>query len=484
MALMKHEKILLADDDAQMLAMLSEFLRGLGYAVSAVPDGWQAMEALKATEFHLAVLDLKLPGYSGLDLLSYVKANAPRTEVILFTGHGGVDSAIQALRLGAYDYLLKADLRLVEFQAVVSRALERRRLSQSNRELLNNLRQAQKELSKQRCAELTHVRRIGEALAVPLTWEQLFHGLLNMIWETVPLDVLGIQFQGAHQELSLEAYRRHPSVSNEEFQDFKGWLQVRFDQECQEAPEGPAAEAPVKPPLAEMLCEKAQVDEVLAVIGGGRGGPFTPEEQELFHIFVLQGEAALKNLVLFEEVKSLAIRDGLTGLYNYRHFWEMLVHEVELSRRYGKPLSMLFLDLDNFKVINDTLGHPQGDVVLKTLAAYLKSAVRHADVVCRYGGEEFVLLLPHTAPAQAMLLAERLRQKISELTIPLPNRDLQFTVSIGVAGLTDNMTGADLLDTADAALYRAKQAGRNKVCGPEGVVAAAEGEGVAEAESR
>jgi diguanylate cyclase (GGDEF)-like protein len=144
---------------------------------------------------------------------------------------------------------------------------------------------------------------------------------------------------------------------------------------------------------------------------------------------------------------------------------------------------MLFLDLDNFKVINDTLGHPQGDVVLKTLATYLKSAVRHADVVCRYGGEEFVLLLPHTAPGQAMLLAERLRQKISELTIPLPNRDLQFTVSIGVAGLTDNMTGADLLDTADAALYRAKEAGRNKVCGPEGVLPAPE-EDAAEAEGR
>jgi diguanylate cyclase (GGDEF)-like protein len=470
MALMKHEKILLADDDAQMLGMLTEFLRGLGYSVSAVPDGWQAMEALKATEFHLAVLDLKLPGYSGLDLLSFVKANAPRTEVILFTGHGGVDSAIQALRLGAYDYLLKSDLRLVEFQAVVSRALERRRLAQSNRELLSNLRQAQKELSKQRCTELTHVRRIGEALAVPLTWEQLFHGLLNMIWETLSLEVLGIEFQGAGKELSLEAYRRHPSVPNEEFLKFKGWLQSRFKQECVESQEDVAASMPSEQPFPEILCEKAQVDEILAVIAAGRGNPLTPEEKELFHIFVLQGEAALKNLVLFEEVKSLAIRDGLTGLYNYRHFWEMLVHEVELSRRYGKPLSMLFLDLDNFKVINDTLGHPQGDVVLKTLAAYLQSAVRHADVVCRYGGEEFVLLLPHTGPGQAMFLAERLRQKISELTIPLPNRDLQVTVSIGVAGLKDTMAGADLLDTADAALYRAKQAGRNKVCGPEGVV--------------
>ena len=459
---MKHEKILLADDDVQILEMLSEFLRGLGYAVSAVADGWQAMEALKATEFHLAVLDLKLPGYSGLDLLSYVKANAPRTEVILFTGHGGVDSAIQALRLGAYDYLLKADLHLGELQAVVSRALERRRLAQSNRELLTNLRQAQKELSKQRCAELTQVRRIGEALAVPLTWEQLFHGLLNLIWESLALDVLGMEFQGAGKELSLEAYRRHPAVRENELAQFKSWLQARFQQECLENPEGLVACAPPEKPFPEMLCEKAQVNGVLAVVAAGRNPPFTPEEKELFHIFVLQGEAALKNLILFEEVKALAIRDGLTGLYNYRHFWELLVHEVELSRRYAKPLSMLFLDLDNFKVINDTLGHPQGDVVLKTLAAYLKGAVRHADVVCRYGGEEFVLLLPHTGPEQALVLAERLRQKISELTIPLPDRDLAFTVSIGVAGLKENMSGAELLDAADAALYRAKHAGRNR----------------------
>ncbi len=467
---MREEKILLADDDVQMLEMLSEFLRGLGYAVSAVADGWQAMEAIGATEFHLAVLDLMLPGYSGLELLSYLKANAPRTEVILFTGHGGVDSAIQALRLGAYDYLLKADLRLEEFQAVVTRALERRRLSLNNRELLSNLRQAQKELAKQRGAELTQVRRIGEALAVPLTWEQLFHGLLNLIWDSLPLDVLGLEFQGASQELSLEAFRRHPAIPESGFGKFKAWLQARFKQERRENRHSGVEHCPLpEQPLPEILCEKVQVDGILAVIAAGRDTPFTQEETELFHIFVLQGEAALKNLVLFEEVKALAIRDGLTGLYNYRHFWELLSHEVELARRYGKPLSMLFLDLDNFKVINDTLGHPQGDAVLKTLAAYLQGAVRHADVVCRYGGEEFVLLMPHTPPPQAMVMAERLRQRISELTIPLPERDLQFTVSIGVAGLKEGMSGADLLDEADAALYRAKQAGKNKVCGPEGV---------------
>jgi diguanylate cyclase (GGDEF)-like protein len=471
---MKSERILLADDDPRMRETMGAFLGGLGYAVSTAADGEQAREALKAGEFHLAVLDLKLPGYAALDLLAYIKANTLHTEVILFSGPDGVDSAIQGLSLGAYDYLLKSDLRLDRLQLVVSRALERRRLFQSNRELANDLRRTQKELSRQRGAELSQVRRIGEALAVPLTWEQLFHGLLNLIWESLSLSVLGLEFQGIGRELSLEAYRRHSSIPETALLKFKGWLQARFQQECLMHPQGLAACAPPEKPLSEMLCEKAQVGEVLAIIAGGRSVPFTEQERDLFHICVLQGEAALKNLVLFEEVKALSIRDGLTGLYNYRHFWEMLVHEVELSRRYGSPMALLFLDLDNFKVINDTLGHPQGDLVLKALAAYLQDAVRHADLVCRYGGEEFVLLLPRTATDQALSLAERLRQKIAELTFRLADLEVKVTVSIGVAGLEEGMSGEDLLEVADAALYRAKQAGKNQVCGPEAVFPAPE----------
>ena len=140
-----------------------------------------------------------MPGVSGLELLSRIKTNFPHTEVILFTGHAELDSAIQALRLGAYDYLLKSELRLDNLQAVVARALERRRLALSNRELMDNLRRAQKELSKQRSQDLTRVRRLGEALAVPLTWEQLFHGLLNLIWESMPLKILGMEFRGPQE---------------------------------------------------------------------------------------------------------------------------------------------------------------------------------------------------------------------------------------------------------------------------------------------
>jgi diguanylate cyclase (GGDEF)-like protein len=171
--------------------------------------------------------------------------------------------------------------------------------------------------------------------------------------------------------------------------------------------------------------------------------------------------------VLYEQVRSLAIRDGLTGLYNYRYFWEVLHREVELSRRYRHPLSLLFLDLDDFKKVNDTLGHQVGDMVLKALGDYLQSAVRQVDLVCRYGGEEFIVLLAATEFSQAQIIAERLCQGISQIKIELPDQELHFTVSIGVTELEPNMDGDTLVKAADAAMYRAKQAGKNRVCGPE-----------------
>jgi diguanylate cyclase (GGDEF)-like protein len=462
----QKEKILLAETEPQMLAKLSEMLRQQGYAVRAVADGLEAQKALEEEKFHLALLDLGLPGLSGLELLSRIKSDSPYTEVILFTGKADLDSALQALRLGAYDYLLKSEMRLKNLASVVARALERRRLVQSNQELLLHLRRAQGELAQQHSQDLSRLQRLGESLAVPLTWEQLFHGLVSMIWDSLDLQVLGMKFQGPRKELTLEAYRHRPGLREEVLASFKVWLTRGLNllaESGQETPENPGLEKP----FPEILWAKIHTAESLALVAGGRQTPFTLEESKLFGVIVLKGKAALKNLELFEEVKSLAVRDGLTGLYNYRHFWEILAHEVEQSRRYLTPLSLLFLDLDNFKVVNDTLGHAQGDVVLKTLAGYLREGLRQADVICRYGGEEFVVLLPKTPVEQAMKLAERLRRKIAEIVIPLPEHDLQFTVSIGVAGLLPGMAGQGLVEAADAAMYRAKQAGKNQVCGPE-----------------
>jgi two-component system, cell cycle response regulator len=456
---MAGERILLADDDRQLRQTLQEFLTGQRYEVTTAADGYEALAALQAEEFALALLDLRLPGYSGLDLLSRLKARSPDTEVILFTGHAGVDTAVQALRLGAYDYLMKGNLRLTDLQTLVARALERRHLARKNRELVEHIAKAQEELVSRRARELAQVRQIAETLAGPLTWDQLIRGLVNLIWDSLPLEVLGLELGGSEGHLPLSAYRRHPDVPEATYQAFEDRLQ------------GQVTPDPVTPeagtPLPAMLWQRLAVGDIILAAGAGRHEPFTPEEAELFRIFILQGEAGIKNLVLFDQVKSMAIRDSLTGLYNYGYFKEALHYEVEKSRRYHTPLSLLFLDIDNFKQINDTLGHLKGDKIMRQVAVILKKGIRQADLLCRYGGDEFVMLLSQTPPDQALVLAERLREGVAQSAINRPGAALRVTVSIGVAGLEPEMTTEGLIKAADKAHYRAKEAGRNRVAGPE-----------------
>ncbi|MGA9754573.1 MAG: GGDEF domain-containing response regulator [Desulfobaccales bacterium] len=453
---MTGDAILLADDDLQLMGTIQEFLDSQGYAVTTAADGQAAMAALQNQEFALAILDLMLPDCSGLDLLSHIKAHTPDTEVILFTGHAGLESAVQALRSGAYDYLVKADLRLADLQTLVARALERRRLARENRELAEHISKAQEELAQRRARELTHVRQIAETLAGPLTWDQLIRGLVNLIWDSLSLELLGLEVRGPARELPQAAYRRQPDVPDARFQTFQNVLQGLL------APESPTP--PATTPVAAMLWQRVEVGNITLAAGAGRQEPFTPEEIELFRIFILQGEAGIKNLVLFNQVKSMAIRDALTGLYNYGYFKEALHYEVEKCRRYKTPLSLLFLDIDNFKQVNDTLGHLKGDKIMRQVATILKKGIRQADLLCRYGGDEFVILLSQTPADQAMGLAERLCRRIAQSPLA---QGLTVTVSIGVSGLNPQMSMESLIQAADEAHYRAKQAGKNRIAGPE-----------------
>jgi diguanylate cyclase (GGDEF)-like protein len=161
-----------------------------------------------------------------------------------------------------------------------------------------------------------------------------------------------------------------------------------------------------------------------------------------------------------------AMRDQLTRSYNRRFADERLAAEVSFAHRHGTPLSLLLLDVDEFKRVNDTLGHPAGDAVLRVLGAALQRTVRTEDVVARWGGEEFVVIARGIDARNAYIFAERIRKTIAALSIPWETRPLRVTVSVGVATM-DAVSGivsqAALLEAADKALYRAKAGGRNRV---------------------
>jgi len=164
-------------------------------------------------------------------------------------------------------------------------------------------------------------------------------------------------------------------------------------------------------------------------------------------------------------LKQLSITDSLTGLYNHAEFYRLLTEELKRSRRYGSPVSLLMLDIDYFKRINDTHGHQAGDNVLLVLADMIVKAVRPVDKAARYGGEEFAVILPETDAAGALLTAERLRERVEEKLINIGRgRTVGITVSIGVAGFPgDAQTEDTLVGKADEAMYASKVAGRNRV---------------------
>ena len=164
------------------------------------------------------------------------------------------------------------------------------------------------------------------------------------------------------------------------------------------------------------------------------------------------------------DLETLAAVDWLTGLYNRRHFETLAQAELARSQRYMRPLTVMMMDLDHFKDVNDTYGHATGDRVLQALATVCLATKRDADVIARIGGEEFALLLPETTDTAAAQFAERLRQQIRDCAPVVEGEKLPITVSIGIAGATATTSGVQpLLNNADQALYQAKHTGRNRV---------------------
>jgi diguanylate cyclase (GGDEF)-like protein len=176
---------------------------------------------------------------------------------------------------------------------------------------------------------------------------------------------------------------------------------------------------------------------------------------------------ALRNALLYREALESALRDPLTGVANRAALDAALKREVSLSRRHKLPLSVLLLDIDKFKNINDTYGHSTGDTVLQVLTQGVNACIRTSDVQARYGGEEFVVVLPGTDRDGALLLAARIRRHIETLSCEMPVASgavaLRFTVSIGVATFDGKEDSAGLVHRADVAMYAAKQLGGNQV---------------------
>ncbi len=318
-------------------------------------------------------------------------------------------------------------------------------------------------------------RRIGQALQGD--------GLYSLVLEAVATRVGAQQaslaiFDAATARLSIVATRGYPSVLVEDLRiaPGEGVIGEVFASRRPQLVADAGRELP--PPhrrryrtgsfMALPLFAGAEGLGVLTLADREDGQPFTRQDLTVARAFAAPATLGLVAARLTEQARTLAHAaavDALTGLFNRRYFETRLDEEISRARRYGLDLALLVIDADDFKQLNDRLGHLTGDRVLRTMADTLRRSVRGFDVCTRFGGEEFAILMPGSHAAAAVQSAERIRQRIEShrfdlLLIP---SELHPTISVGVAVLTASDAAADLIARADRALYQAKAEGKNRV---------------------
>jgi diguanylate cyclase (GGDEF)-like protein len=216
-----------------------------------------------------------------------------------------------------------------------------------------------------------------------------------------------------------------------------------------------------------LLCPIISQQRVLGVAHWMRPAavPFTTDDAAQLEGLVPQVGVAIESMRARNRMREMASSDGLTGLLNHRRITELLRDEMRRAERYNRPLSVLMVDLDSFKSINDDYGHPVGDQLLRSVAQLLRGAVRTVDSVGRYGGEEFIILMPETHKDDAYLLAERIRSIVEQKAfVVIDGQQVHRTISVGVASYPeDGLNPQEIVERADEALYRAKHAGKNCV---------------------
>jgi diguanylate cyclase (GGDEF)-like protein len=281
-------------------------------------------------------------------------------------------------------------------------------------------------------------------------------------WERLPGVVVSLHGRPAPMSVLMEHFARHDRHAQLTFLDLIGGNSPQR-----------ALFVPLPDAGGRTVAEMALLVDVSRALFSARQALFIGTATALFtggglfaFFFWLIGRIGRRLEHDAQELERLAVRDGLTGLFNHRTFYRLLEGELARARRFRHPVSLLMLDLDHFKQVNDRHGHLAGDRILAALGQLLSQALREVDSVCRYGGEEFVVILPVTGPELAAGVAERLRAAVQAAAFDVgEGRRAAITLSIGVATFPDEASAApELVAAADRALYRAKQDGRNRVC--------------------
>lgn len=428
--------LLIIDDDPGILASLSPLLEDKGFQVDTVQDGLEACRKTQARGYDLVVLDMVMPGMSGLQVLAWLRDASPDVPVVVISGRSAFKTVRQALRQGAFDYIRKP-YDIDHLIATIRQALHHHR----------------------------HVRaRAAEQLY--LTSSEEFY---RRAMETLPDLIFTLDRQGrflfiTYRVEELLGYR-HEDLIGQNFHYLMDEHEVPKPSVIRKHDHVPPAPVTQELRLKTRGSERANRDyevTVLPFTGGTMPGlvELIPAPSQVEFVGVARDVTERKKAEV--AVNYLASHDSLTGLPNRTLFKDRLILSIAHARRNNQKLAVMFLDLNRFKAVNDIYGHRVGDQLLQSVTFRLKACLREVDTLSRFGGDEFTLLLPATATAaDAKVIGDKLIQTLkAPFYVQSPEVSISIGISIGIALFPDAGDTADsLVERADVAMYRVKRRG-------------------------
>ncbi len=454
-------RLVLIDPDHEGREVFAQRLRAQGFVVDEAVDGVTGAEMALSAPPACVIANLWMPGVSGVQLCRLLGAEPATADVpvVLRAEHDDPHSRFWARRAGA--------------RCLVSKG----RMGELVRALSDVIRNEQEETFFFQLAGVHDVRdRIAEhldralfesvvaaeirALASACSFDRLFDSLSLLAAQLLSYRWLALATAN-NKHFGIHAHRKHATAAESEARTVlaggasSSIVRILDD----DAVDSPTADRTV-------LYEIRLGTELV-----GRLALSVPEGPSHLEAIARELGSVIRLVLLVEESQRLATTDGLTGLFNRRAFIDAMEREIARSDRCNTPCSVLVLDLDHFKAVNDTHGHASGDAVLAAVGSCLEKQGRSYDIIARWGGEEFIIALPSTAEADAKKVAERVRSTIAALEVANgAGERIPLTVSIGVALRSSGERLDSLVDRADRAMYRAKVGGRDRVCTASEVV--------------
>ena len=486
-------KILIADDSTTILEMIGAYLRDAGYEIVTALDGVEAVEKAFTESPDLIILDIMIPHMNGYQTCRYLKNEGTTSHIpiILFTSKDQPADKFWGLQTGADKYILK-DMWHTDLLESVENLLISITPYPGPKKLMEKLKPPGmveilyriNELLDKNLYEATVTNQIGQ---LSLSSDNLLVTVkaLFQLYETLISFPLAALILGDRKEchiylkvnskvgtidldrLEEQILRIFTDSENEEDLSENKRLQIIVRDDSKGLIiEGECFIEDLLQRLYHIPTEKGvKIAGLITFCLSGRRMENIEDRERLKRIS-RQAFIVLEDAFLFDRLGSLAITDDLTGLYNRRHFFQVLNQEYHRAIRHRTIFSLVIMDIDHFKSINDNYGHLSGDFVLKETARIIQGECRQTDLFARFGGEEFSLLLMETPLEGAKIICERIREKIENHEFITQNQSLKITVSIGVTEFSgeEELSQKKLISLADEAMYLAKTLGRNRIC--------------------